>query len=235
MKNKIFSIILVMLILLTVGCSDTAKNFDSEAVNNEFVNNLAGGNMAYFDNALYLVYNSGDSINIGTYKITNDGAENILNTSDVDYIFQSPDLYQYNNQLYSTRSGDGSILKYDKNSKTFTTSELDINNNSDTVYISDDLLVWNSDSEGTLNVRYKKQECILDIKSYTFYVVDKTVYFIDSKDWLYSYNVEKGDGKGKFVTQLNYDALEYIGYCDDYFYYSNFGNNLADYQTGLYC
>lgn len=235
-KQRILIILFFTIYALIIsGCTETAKSFDSQVANNEFANYLAGGNMAYFNNTLYLVYNSGNHVNIGTYKITNNGAENILDTSDIDYIFQSPNLYQYNNQLYSTRSSDGSILKYDKENQLFTNSELDIKNNSDTVYINDDLLVWNSDSDGTLNVRYKNNECILNLQSKTFYVVDKTVYFIDSKSWLYSYNVEKGDGKGEFITELNNDNLEYIGYCDSYFYYSNFGNNLADYKTGLYC
>lgn len=225
----------LLLLLSSTGCTKTAESFIAEEVENGFLNYLAGGNMVYFDNSVYLVCNAGDSVNIGTYKINDMGAEKIFEYSQADYIFNTPRLYQYNNKLYNTRSKSGSIQKYNDTDKTFIDSELGIEMFSDTVYISDDLLVWNSDSDGTLNVKRNNNQTVeLNNKSSKFYVENNTIFFINSDGWLYSYDVKNPDGQTNFLNYLNEDIPDCIAICGDYLYYSFSGNNMSDYKTGLY-
>lgn len=230
-----FLISSLFLLLQITGCTKTAESFIAEEVENGFLNHLAGGNMAYFDNSVYLVYNAGDSVNIGTYKINDMGVEDLLADSRADYIFNTPCFYQYKNELYNTRSDNGKIQIYNDTDKSFIDSELKIEIFSDTTYISDNLLVWNSDSYGTLNVKTNNDETVeLNQKSNKFYVENNTIFLINTDGWLYSYDVKNTDGQAKFLSYLNEDIPDCIAICGDYLYYNFSGNNMSDYKTGLY-
>lgn len=225
---------MISITIILSGCTSTAESFDSQQIDNGYNNSLAGGNMAYINNSLYLVYNSGDVLNIGTYKINNNGVECIFENAEADDIFTAPRLYQYNNQLYSVDCDKSAVLKYDSTEKKFLLSEFSIKPCSDKVYISDDLLVWYSDTEGTLNVKYKNSnEYTLDKQVYSYYVSDNVIYFMDCNGLLYSNDVTSG-GDSKFINKLNDYSTEIMSVCNGYCYYTYDGNNLSDYKSGLY-
>ncbi len=235
--KKIFCFLLLITVIFLTACNSytVATDFECKTINNSFNNYISGGKISYFDNSLICVFNGG-IFNIGTYKINGEGVENMLSDStDIDYVYNAPRFYYYNDKLYSVDFHNEKLLEYNKNEKNFKKSDIDIKPYSDKIYISDNLIVYFSDKD-KIKIRYKNyKEYSIDKSIDSFYIYNETLYFINDSGWLYSFDISSKDSKPQFINYLRngYDGNIFI-ISDGYVYYDCQGSYTDDIDTAFF-
>lgn len=240
MKKVVAIVIFILIFTLSLcGCStnNTALDFSATSIDNSFNNYIAGANLAFDGESLYCVCISGDIINLGTFRVNENGVKNLLIDAQVsDDAFKAPKLYQYNNALYSVHWENHHILKYNEDKMCFEESEFDFEVYMDRVYLSDNLIVYYA-ADRSLKVRYAdNDEFTISENAVSFYVSDNILYFIDNRGWLYKNDVTKCYGNSEFISYLNESTPQNVfTVCGDYIYFDYSGNELSEYKSGLYC
>lgn len=235
---KKLSLLLILLIsVVFASCSNyqTAQSFSGVAVDNGYNNFLAGGKLAYFDNALYCVYNTNGGIdNIGMYKITDNATESLFD-SDSDSLYDfNVQLYQYNNKLYSFVGDSKNLQVYSEQKKAFKNCNIKVKSSTE-YFLSDDLIIYYADNQN-IKIKYKnKKEYTLNFDADRFYPVDNMLYIQNDKGWLYGYNLDTPKKEPEFIDYLADERQGNIfSVCGGYVYYDYSGDSLDERTDGLY-
>lgn len=226
-------LICAMMLLLSAAvlCSCTAERaavFDSKSIDNGYNNYLAGGNMAYKDNNLYVNFISDGYKALGTYKFNNDGVSQVLSGESVigSYAFEVPEFYQLGNKIYAI---DDRVYIYDEAEDKLTESEY----GGIYDYISEDLSVVKDGNE--LTVKYKDKPGYTIENVYDFYVAGNIIYSVNYDGWLYRNDVTEGNSKSTFMNYLTESYTRFLHVCGDNVYFYLDAANYDEHETGLYC
>lgn len=212
-----------------------ASNYNYESVDNGQNNFLAGGNMAFKDNTLYVSAVSDVSQKSKTLAINNKGVKLLNTTNDSKgYIFGIPTFYQTKDKLYvdgyELNTNDNSLKKADKKT---------INNLYNLDYLSDDLVVESLTYGSKLKITYHEKTYTLKQDYRNLCVGNNKVYCIDSDEELYCFDPEKRKRFEYFADTMRDSDLLFWA-CGGCVYYnaigepnSQYGDDRAD--SGLYC
>ena len=231
--------ILIVVIFLSVtfsGCSNykTAISFKEEKVENSYNNYLAGGNLAYCDNALYYFNNAFDrALRTKAYKFTDKGRTNMLGDKKIPALYFKG-FYELDNKIYSFLEDDTFLSVYDSGNRKFVKSDFDIKTKYD-YYLSEKLIISYKNSK-TLKVYYKEKTyaVILESGIDRFYPVDEIIYLQNNNGALYSYNLKTPDKAPEFIDELaDGGSYKVFSVCGGYVYY-DYDKEDGDITNGLY-
>lgn len=235
MKKFIVVLLFILITLSLISCENISKatSFDSKAINNGYNNYIAGGNIAYQNNNLYVNFLSHNYKTLGTYKFSKNGVQQIFteNNSIGDYSINHPFFYQTDNNIYVINNG--SFMEYDNSKNELTQIKLNYDSFSNTSYFSEDLTVIEDDNG--IHVKSKDNyEYTIDDQFYKFYVYKNKIYLINFDGYLYYNDITKKNPDCVFLNDLTKTQCDLFEVCGDYIYFYSNTSDYDEYETGLY-
>lgn len=211
----------------------SAVGFNSPQIENSFNNNLAGARMTYANSTLYCSYYTNEVWFRGVYAIDNSGSTVLVpgaKSISASDMYCNPFLIQYKNDLLLLDGFTNEYSVLDDNKEKLVTSDFDLNFWSTSVYLSDDLIIRFPESSAKLSVTKQGDE--FDLYGITghpvaFYPCDNIVYVMNDSGWLYQTDLNKDNGRCKFVSELEGLRCNYFIECDGYIY-------VDCYEGGMY-
>ena len=236
--KRIFTLLLAMVIISLFGCSSIKIElkpfeFESEAVNNDFHNSKAGGLLAYTDYTLFINNCIADGSNsIGLYAVNKENADKIHEGSFLKKEYGKTTsltpfyMYQYKNNVFlinSSNTKEHNIKQLDLTTGSIIDSDFKIKTNSNEVYLSDNLIVWQDYNDiNKLHIVYNGKESFIDERIDTFDIVDDKIYYINSFGNLYCYNPKSSENTmitKKDKTELANELPNKMICCNNYCYF----------------